>query len=138
MIDLSPYLTFKGNCTEAMNFYKNCLGGELTLMTFKDSPMAGNAPAGKENEIVHSSLKTEKFTIMATDMSGPDGVKEGTNIELCFNCSSLDEMNGIYKKLSEGGSGKKEPFEFFAGTLANFTDKYGIRWLLYYDSVSKK
>jgi PhnB protein len=32
MTEINPYLNFNGSCREAMNFYKECLGGELTLM----------------------------------------------------------------------------------------------------------
>ena len=38
MIKISPYLTFNGNCREAMEFYNKCLGGELKIMAVGDAP----------------------------------------------------------------------------------------------------
>ena len=38
MAALTPYLLFDGHCREAMEFYKSCFGGELTVTKVKDSP----------------------------------------------------------------------------------------------------
>ncbi len=32
MITSAPFLLFDGNCAEAMAFYRDCLGGDLTLI----------------------------------------------------------------------------------------------------------
>lgn len=44
MTQINSYLTFNGNCREAMNFYKDCLGGELILQTIGESPLAYKMP----------------------------------------------------------------------------------------------
>ncbi len=44
MSTINSYLRFNGNCSEAMTFYKDCLGGELTMQKVGESPMAGNMP----------------------------------------------------------------------------------------------
>ncbi len=54
MTTINPYLGFDGNCLEAMTFFQKCFGGELTFQTFGESPM--ECPAGKEGQILHSSL----------------------------------------------------------------------------------
>lgn len=41
MTQINAHLIFSGNYREAMNFYKSCLGGELTLQTIGESPLAG-------------------------------------------------------------------------------------------------
>ena len=33
---LNPYINFKDNTREAMQFYKTVFGGELTMSTFKE------------------------------------------------------------------------------------------------------
>ena len=39
-MDIEPYLTFDGNCEEALEFYCKCLGGKVTmLMRYAGSPM---------------------------------------------------------------------------------------------------
>ena len=38
-MQVQPYLFFDGRCEEAVEFYRNVLGAEVTmLMRFKDSP----------------------------------------------------------------------------------------------------
>ena len=45
MPQLDVYLTFNGNCADAMRFYERTLNGKLEmLMTHAESPMA--APTG--------------------------------------------------------------------------------------------
>ena len=63
---LNPYINFKDNAREAMDFYKSVLGGELTISTFKEGG-ASSGPAD-ENLIMHSQLETPAgFTLMASD-----------------------------------------------------------------------
>jgi PhnB protein len=69
MTNISVYLTFDGNCKEAMNFYKEAMGAELTMQTVGESPMADKMPAEKHDKIMHSSLlKDGTLLLMASDM----------------------------------------------------------------------
>ena len=43
-MQIQSYLTFNGNCREAMNFYKQCLGGELWFQTVGESPLSEHMP----------------------------------------------------------------------------------------------
>jgi len=49
---INGYLTFNGNCREAMNFYKKCLGGELTFQTIGDSPLSEKMNSKMQNAIL--------------------------------------------------------------------------------------
>ena len=41
MQGITPYISFKGNCEEAINFYKDKLGAEILFLgRYGDSPMA--------------------------------------------------------------------------------------------------
>ena len=63
MAQLSPYLTFNNNCREAMSYYKECLGGELTLMPVRDTPVCDQLPPECQDSILHSSLKTADMAL---------------------------------------------------------------------------
>ena len=67
MIQINAYLTFNGNCREAMTFYQKCLGGELYLQTIGESPMAAQMPPQMKDSILHSTLTNGEAIIMATD-----------------------------------------------------------------------
>jgi PhnB protein len=68
MTQINAYLGFNGNCREAMTFYKECLGGELTLQTVAGTPMAEHMPAEAGQTILHSCLTRGGLVLMATDM----------------------------------------------------------------------
>lgn len=129
MATLNPYLTFKGNCKEAMSFYKEVLGGELTLMTGGESPVASQMPAQYHNQILHSALKNDSLEIMGTDMV-PGEYKEGNTVHLCLVCKSEKEIRSLFEKLSAGGKVNQPLNEMFFGLIGDLTDKFGKHWLL--------
>ena len=55
-MQIQSYLTFNGNCREAMNFYQRCLGGELAFQTVGESPLSDHMPAQMKDCILHSTL----------------------------------------------------------------------------------
>lgn len=134
MTQINTYLNFNGNCQEAMNFYKDCIGGELTIQTVEGSAIEAQCPAAMKNQILHSTLTKDALLLMGSDMIGPDGFIKGNNISLSLNCSSEDEINNFYNKLSEGGH-IIDPLkqQFWGALFGVFNDKFGIRWMLSYD-----
>ena len=44
-----------------MNFYKECLGGELIFQTIGESPLSERMPDRMKDCILHSTLKTAKI-----------------------------------------------------------------------------
>jgi PhnB protein len=130
---INPYIGFNGKCSEAMTFYKECLGGELTMQRLGDSPMP--CPKGTEDQIMHSSLtRNGTVLLMATDMTGHDGFHQGNNISLSLNCSSEEEINTFFSKLSEGGKVLDTLKDQFWGAIFGMLiDKFGIAWMLNYN-----
>ncbi|HET7001232.1 MAG TPA: VOC family protein [Puia sp.] len=136
MATLNPYLTFKGNCKEAMEFYKGIFGGELSLMTAGESPVANQMPAAYHNSILHSSLKTENFEIMATDMV-PGEFIEGNTVHMSLACKTEKEMRSLFDKLSEAGKVNHPINQMFFGLIGDLTDKFGKHWILEFDTPQK-
>jgi PhnB protein len=133
-LSLSPYLTFNGNCREAMLFYKHCLGGQLKLQTMGESPMAANLPEGMREAIVHCTLVKDGFVLMGSDMVDDEGLKKGNNVSLMLDCSSETEIRELFENLSEGGTARHPVHSSFFGALfGDLTDKYGNQWLLHYN-----
>src|SRR3954471_15842712 len=98
----NPYLTFNGNAREVLTFYKDCIGGELTLQTIGESPIADQMPPDKKNSIMHGMLRNGNMTIMASDMGSPDGTL-GNTLSLMLDCASDEEGERYFKKLAAGG-----------------------------------
>ena len=131
---INSYLTFNGNCREAMNFYKDCLGGELTLQTIGESPLADKMPPQMKECILHASLVKDSLVLMGSDMVGEKGLIKGNNVSLAINCSSDEEIQNFYEKLSAGGN-KDHALEesFWGATFGDLTEKYGNHWLLNFE-----
>jgi len=129
MPTINPYLTFNGNCREAMNFYKECLGGQLDLIVVGESPVANQMPPQYKDHILHSSLKTGELEIMATDMQ-PEKFLQGNADHLCLVFKKENEMRTLFDKLSAGGKVNQPVNMMFFGWIGALTDKFGKRWIL--------
>ena len=135
MATLNPYLTFNGNCREAMNYYKEILGGELELIVVGESPVADQVSPAYRDQILHSSLKTADLELMATDMQA-EALHGGNDVHLCLVCKSEDEMRSLFEKLSQGGKVKQPLMPMFFGFIGSLTDKFGKHWILEYGNAN--
>jgi PhnB protein len=131
---INSYLTFSGNCRDAMSFYKECLGGELTLQTIGDSPLADKMPEQMKDCILHSTLTRDTLVLLGSDMVPQTGLVKGNSVSLSLDCSSEEDIRTCYEKLSSGGTTDYPLEETFWGALfGGLTDKFGNHWLLNYD-----
>jgi PhnB protein len=132
MKHFSAYISFDGNCRDAMTFYKECLGGELTIQEIMGSPIENQCPPEMKDHVMHSTLANEKFILMASDMSR-EKLQKGNNIGLLIACSSEEEIKSLFSKFSEGGK-ITDPLkvQFWGDTFGELTDKFGIRWMFNY------
>ena len=133
MIKLNSYLTFNGNCREAMTFYAGCLGGELTFQTIAESPLSERMPQKMKNCILHATITKDGFLLMGSDIVNENGLIKGNNVSLSLSCSTEEEIYSYYAKLSEGGFAN-HPLEnsFWGALFGDLTDKYGNHWILYH------
>jgi PhnB protein len=134
MTQIFAYINFNGNCREAMTFYKECLGAELTIQTVEGSPIEAQCPAGMKDQVMHATLTKEALLLMGSDMAGPGGFTKGNNIALSVNCSSEEDIHAFFSRLSEGGE-ILDPLkmQFWGAMFGVVTDKFGIRWMFNYD-----
>lgn len=133
MAQLNPFLRFNdGRCREAMNFYRECFGGDVSFMTIGESPMAKDMPAEKQGFIMHAELKNDKLVFYGSDMMR-DTATIGDNVGMALNCESEDEIKTLFAKLSNGGEVFCPLEDAFWGALFGMvTDKYGVEWMLNY------
>ena len=112
-----------------MQFYQTCLGGELDLQSIDQSPMAKQWPQQQRQQILHASLKTANFTILASDVGG-ELVSRGGAMSIALECYTDADLQQYFNLLSVNGSVTHPPHTFFNGTIAALCDKYGINWIL--------
>jgi PhnB protein len=135
MTQINAYLTFEGNCREAMTFYHQCLGGDLEIIPFEGSPMADKMPKEMLQQVMHANIRKDRLVLMASDGGGMKGnLIKGNTINLSLHCSSDDEIEDFFSKLSEGGK-ITMPLsdQFWGAKFGMLTDKFGMDWMLNYD-----
>ncbi|GAB4144821.1 MAG: VOC family protein [Patescibacteria group bacterium] len=137
MLSVTPYLTFNGNCVEAMNFYHQALGGELRIQKVNETPARDQMSAESQDKVMHASLSIDgNYFLMATDLTPPN-IVQGNMIALCVNCETREEIETVFAKLSVGAQ-QTHPLkdEFWGDTYGEVIDKYGYRWMLNYHKMS--
>lgn len=130
-ISLVPYLFFKGNAKQAMEFYKAVFGGELTIQKMSESPEAIRMPGANPDDVMHARLKDGSFELMASD-SGKASDKMA-KVELSINGPGADEakMREMFDKLAEGGEIKMKLSPMPWGDIyGQITDKFNIDWMM--------
>jgi PhnB protein len=133
MLKTTPFLLFDGNCREAMTFYNECLGGQLTLSKLGDTPMKDMFPPEKHDRIINAYLKAGDIEISATDwMASPafDPV-QGNMSAIYVTGVSYDELKPVFDKLKDGDNNTRlqELHEMPFGIYGQFYDRYGVQWL---------
>ena len=125
----TPYIAFKGNCKEAMEFYKSALGGELEMMDFSSAPM--EVPEEYKSKILHSKLKFDDATIMGSDTMPNNPINIGDNVSISISADSEEAGEKYFNNLSEGGK-VMMPFAdaFWGSKFGMLEDKFGIRWMV--------
>jgi PhnB protein len=105
-MQVQPYLFFDGRCDEALGFYRQALGAEVTmLMRFKDSPDShehGMIPPGAGDKVMHASVRIGETTVLASDgrcLGRPSF--QGFSLSLTVRDDA--EAERLFHSLAEGG-----------------------------------
>ena len=127
---LNPYISFKDNTSEAMQFYKTVFGGELRMSTFKEFHASENP--SEDSLIMHAELETQNgMTLMASDTPNRMEYRPGTNFSVSLSGDNEAELTAYFQKLSAGGTVTmpldKAPW---GDSFGMCTDKFGVSWLV--------
>jgi PhnB protein len=127
---LNPYLGFRDNAREAMEFYHSVFGGELTTGTFAEY-QASEDPA-EADKIMHSMLETDTgLVLMAADTPNSMDYTPGTNHSVSLSGDDEAELRGYWDKLSDSGTVtvplERAPWGDYFGMCV---DKFGVNWLV--------
>lgn len=142
MASINPHINFNGNAEEAFNFYRSVFGGEFArVVRFKELASDEFPVAEHEaNKIMHIALPIGKSVLMANDVPEILGrTNENENrSKIVINAESKEEADKIFNGLSVGGQIEMpisdSPWGSYFGM---FRDKYGIEWMVEFDSNSK-
>lgn len=133
-MQVQPYLFFNGRCEEALAFYREALGAEVTMqMRYSEAPGGcpeGMLPPGFENKIMHASMRIDEAVVMASDGNSnePAGFK---GFSLSLDARDGAHAEKLFNALSQGGQvvmplGKT----FYASSFGMVQDKFGVSWMV--------
>jgi PhnB protein len=128
---LFTYLNYGGNCKQAFEFYRDHLGGKITMMTtHAEQPDASNVPPEWRNAVLHARLELGDTTIFGADVP-PDRFQPMRSAYLSLMVTSVEEAERIYALLAEGGEIFMPMAEtFFARRFAMLRDRFGTSWMI--------
>ena len=128
--NLNPYLNFRDNAREAMEFYQTVFGGKLEMQTFKEYH-ASQDPS-EDQKIMHAVLTADNgIVFMASDTPNNMEYRTGTNMSMSLSGDNEAELLGYYEKLSAGGTiGMALEKAPWGDTFGMCTDKFGVSWLV--------
>ncbi len=126
---LNPYISFRDNARQAMEFYRDVFGGELRLNTFGEY---GDSSAPGADGIMHAQLETDQgFTLMASDTPPGMDFTPGGSITVSLSGDDEPQLRGFWDKLADGGDVtmplEKQMWGDFFGMC---TDQFGVPWMV--------
>jgi len=130
---VSPYLTFNGNCAEAIVLYEKAFGVKAESCQYKDAPPSEgyNPPSGTENFIMHAQFCVGEGIIMMCDTT-PDMKHSFSNgMAILVQFDDEESAKKAFDILKEGGSvGMELQQTFWDKCFGSLEDKFGVGWMI--------
>lgn len=133
-----PYLSFDGDCEEAMHRYVEIFGGEIVSMQrFRDEESCADMPDEIQDKVMHAQFKYGDGLIMASD-AGQHYTKPA-GVHVSANFDDVDEAKRVFEGLSEGGD-VMMPFSktFWTEGFGMTRDRFGILWMVNVNAPDSK
>lgn len=135
---IQPYLFFEGRCEEALAFYREALGAQVTaLMRFKDCPdpmPEGMVPPGSGEKVMHASFQVGETEVLASD-GNCSGQASFNGASLALTVADEAEAGRLFAALEKGGR-VQMPLAptFFSPRFGIVADRFGVSWMIVADS----
>ncbi len=132
---VEPYLFFNGRCEEAMAFYKEAVGAEVTFQMrmneAPDPPPPGAIPEGFGNKIMHANLRIGSTMLMVSD--GNSNMQPSfKGFTLSLGVADAAEAERTFAALQKGGGKVTMPLgkTFWSPAFGMLEDKFGVGWMV--------
>lgn len=129
-VRLNPYLSFKDEAREAMQFYQSVFGGELAVNTFADFGMAED-PA-EADKVMHSMLEAPNgLVLMGADTPSSMEYIAPQGLSISLSGDDDETLRGYWEALSASGT-VVEPLAVapWGDAFGMCVDRYGITWMV--------
>lgn len=128
-MDMTPHLTFAGQCEEAFQFYERCLGGKIvTMLAYGDSPAAEEVPLEWRDKIVHATLVLDDKVLAGADVL-PEQYERPQGFYVLLSVPDPASAERIFEVLSEAGVVRMAIQKtFWSRCFGVVVDRFGIPW----------
>ena len=125
-VELNAYLFFPGNAGQAIAFYQQVFGGQVTITRLGD--VDPTAASEQKDLVINALLTGGDITLRASDRedtsTGPQ-----TRVELSLIGTDDARLRALFDGLADGGTVRaKLEKQFWGDIFGAVTDKYGIGW----------
>jgi PhnB protein len=142
-VKVQPYLFFNGRCEEALEFYKQAAGAQVTsLMRFKDGPPqntdnCGGGPPPPGDKVMHGEMKIGDTAVLVSD-GQCNGAAKFDGFSLAVSVANVAECDKLFGGLSAGGNVIMPAGPtFFSPKFGMLADKFGVTWMILVDTMKK-
>ncbi|RAL24176.1 VOC family protein [Thermoflavimicrobium daqui] len=127
MEKVTPFLMFQGNAEEAMNYYTTLIEeSKIISMT-----RYGANEAGEEGSVKQATFSLKGQEMMCIDSNVEHSFTFTPSFSLFVTCDTEEEINRLYKALTEGGSTLMPLGDYsFSRKFGWIVDKFGVSWQL--------
>jgi PhnB protein len=127
---LNPYLNFRDNAREAMEFYQSVFGGELTVSTFGEFGVSDDAD--EKDKVMHSQLEAPNdLVLMAADVPNSMEYTAGNNVSVSLSGEDEAALTEYWNGISAGATIEEQLTTApWGDTFGMCTDKFGIHWMV--------
>jgi PhnB protein len=129
-VTLNPYLSFRDNAREAMEFYQTVFGGDLTVSTFRDFHMTEDE--SELDKVMHAQLNApEGIVLMGADTPNSMEYTPGGSITVSLSGDDEAALRGYWERLSQGAT-VVQPLEKapWGDSFGMLTDRFGTGWMV--------
>ncbi|MDL2310897.1 VOC family protein [Peptostreptococcaceae bacterium OttesenSCG-928-C18] len=128
---VTPYITFDGNCKEALEFYSLAFDTTISMsQNYGDYVPTGvkDTPDNLSDWILHAEMEICGTVFwFADEVAEP--VTKGTMVKLTAQVPNAEEAQRIFDVLSNNAHITLPPTETFYSTFhAGLVDKFGVGW----------
>ena len=126
------YLSFNGNCAEAMKFYEKCLGGgTLNIRLNRDLPSAADVAPEMQDKVMHAHLDADGVVLMASDVPGAQYTTPTPMVQVHIEAGTDGRAEEIFTALAEGAT-VFMPIQqtFWSSRFGMLKDKFGVPWMI--------
>lgn len=130
-----PYLHFPGTARQALTFYQEIFGGELTLNTFGEF----GRDDGPAEAIAHGMLRGP-VSLFAADTAGDEEPFRSTGLMFSLlGTTSARELRTWFEALAEGGTIREElELRPWGATDGQVVDRHGVHWLVGFEEAENE